>query len=71
MVIVRSLDDTRLCQHDRHGIVRTKRFAARRTLARTVADEILHADVAEDMAAKLERRVSKIRVADGTDGDSL
>ena len=56
---------------NRHKVVDAKRLGASRTFPRPITDAILHADVAENMAAQLEHRVAQIRVANRADGDFL
>jgi len=52
-------------------VVSTEGLATSGALAIAVLDEVLHAVVAEDMAAGFERRVADVGVADGTDGNVL
>lgn len=58
-------------QDDGHEVVCAESLAARRTLSRSVRDQVLDADIAEDVAAELECGVAKIGIAHGANSDSL
>ena len=49
----------------------SKRAPTVGTLPPTIGNEFIDASLAEDVTTKLERRITDIRRADGTNGDFL
>lgn len=60
-----------LGENDGHVVLVSEGLAARRAFSRTVGDQVLHAALAESVAAELQHSIAEVGIADGADGDFL